>query len=144
MIEVIPSTQSIPASEIEKVAVKVIGSAAGHNVDDRTVIAAILRRKIVRENAELLGRIRVAGYQPPQAARYISVIIIATVQQKVVIALASAVHGDAAQSVGLGDSRSEQDQLIRIAQNQRELGHLGVFNDVAQRGGLGVDGRHLG
>src|ERR1700722_221141 len=143
MIEVIPGTQSIPAPEIEEVTVKILSSAAGHYADDRAVVAAELRREIVGEDAELLGRIRVAGHEPPQTAGDVGGIVIANVEQEVVIALASAVHGDAAQSIGLGNSRPKQNQLIRIAQNQWKLSHLGVFDNVAQRGGFGVDRGHL-
>ena len=59
--------------------------------------------------------------------------------KKVVVTLATAVDGDAAHAVRLRDAGTQQDELIGIAENQRQFGHLGVFDHVAQRRVLGVD-----
>src|SRR3984885_7008659 len=99
VVEVIAGTERVPTAEIEKIAVKLVGATAGDDVDDGAVVAAVFRSEIIGEHAEFFGGVGIFGDQSAERARHVGIVVIGAVQEEIVVALASAVYGDAAQAV---------------------------------------------
>src|SRR3984885_15513953 len=121
---------------------EIVGSTARDHVNDCAVVAAVFGREIVGKDAKFLGGIGILRSDAAQAAGNVGIVVGGSIKQEIVIALAAAVDGDAAETaIRLGDAGAEQHKLIRIAQDQRQLNHLGVLYDVAEGWRLGI---HVG
>ncbi len=147
MVEIVTGTQSVEAAEPVDVGVEIVGTALAYDVNHRPRIAAKLGQKTAGDDAKLLDRIGIqrgqAGLRQRQAGN-LGIVVIRAVQQKVVIALARAIHREAMQNgIRLNRAWGEQNQLIRIAQNKRQVFYLLALDDVADLGIVQVERRNL-
>jgi hypothetical protein len=143
VIEVIAGAERVPAAELEEVAVEIVGTTTSDDVDDGAVVAAVFGSEVVGEDAEFLRRVWIFRDQAAEGSGNVCIVIVCAIKQEIVVALASAVDGDAAEPVGLGDAGAQEDELVGIAEDEGKLGHLGVLDDVAWRGGIGVNLRDV-
>src|ERR1700722_17279125 len=109
----------------------IVSATASYNVDNCAVVTSVLRGEIVGKDAKLFGRIRILRSEASQPAGNFSVIIVSTVQQKVVVPFTAPVDRNTTKAIRLCHSGAKQNELIWIAKNQRQLGHLLGFNPVA-------------
>src|ERR1700685_433141 len=97
----------------------IIGSTARYYVDYCAVVTSVLRGVIVGKDAKLFGRIRILGSEASQPARHFRIIIVGTVQQKVVVTFTTTIARNTTQAIRLCHSRAQQNELIGVAKDQR-------------------------
>lgn len=98
MVKVVARTERVPAAKIECVSVPEVRPCACHHINDGAVIAAVLRREVVGDHAELFGRIRILRGDSAQSARNLRIIVVGAIQQEIVVALARSVSRNSAKS----------------------------------------------
>ena len=136
------AAETVPTAELVDSAVKGIGTALGHDVDDGAGVAAVFGIEGVGDDAEFLSGIGIGIQNAVGNAGDRGIVIINTVKQEIIVPLARAVDGEAAQCIGLRGAGRQQDQAIGIASNQGQVLHLLLVDQVADLRGLQVDGRY--
>jgi hypothetical protein len=125
VIEEVARTQGIVATEPVHVGVKLVGASFGHDIHHCSCVAAELRQGVARDDAKFLNGIWIQGGEPGLRLRQagnLSVVVVGTVEQKIVISFARAIHGDSSEDrVALSGARRQQGQLIGVSQNQWQI-----------------------
>ena len=100
VIEEVACAQRVITSKPVEVELKIVRAALAHDVNHGSGVAAKLGKEVVREDAKFLDGIRVergqSGLRLGQPGNF-SVIVVGAVEEKIVVSLARAVHGETLQ-----------------------------------------------
>ncbi len=136
-------------SEAEGAAVKDVGAALGHRVDDRAGRAPELGVELVGDDLELLDRFeRGPGLGPGPLSDDV-VVVVAAVEHVVVVPRVGAVHRNRVRAERFGadagyDSRQQPDEPDEVAVDRRQIDELASGDVAADFLGARVDQRRVG
>src|SRR2546423_67760 len=104
---------------------KIIRAILRGHVNDRAGITSKLRVEITGQNTEFLSRINVRCGSAARYAWDVRVVVINSVNQKIVVAFALAVNAKAAKTgLSLSHARRQQYQTVWVTTEQREIHDL--------------------
>ena len=72
--------ESIPAAELVRIAMKGIGAALSHHINDRAGVAAVLGIKIVSDDTKFLSGIRTGAEHATDDPRHRGVVVIHAIE----------------------------------------------------------------
>src|SRR4029077_1890392 len=118
-IEKVACSQRVVPSEPISVAVKLVAPSPSDHVNNGSGVAAILGIEVIGDDPELLSRIRIRAQNARAASRDPPIIVVHTIEKKVVITVAGAVHRKSvAAVVRLCRSGRQQNQFVGITREQ--------------------------
>src|SRR4029077_15671496 len=84
--------QRVVAAEPVSVPMKMVGPAAGDDVDDRPGVTSVFRVEVIADDPEFLPRMGIDGHNAAGTAGDAGVVVVDAVEHEIVVAASGAVH----------------------------------------------------
>ncbi len=126
------ASKAIPAAKFVNAAMKGVGPALGHHINDCPGVATELGIEVVGNDAKLFRRIGVRAQDSIRNSGHGGVVVVYAIQQKIIVPVAGPVHREAAvTAISQKRSWGKKNQAVRVASNQRQVLDSPLVHEVA-------------